>query len=64
MKLSEYLKAKNINAAQFAARVGMDKSAITRILKGERTPRRSTINTIIQATSGEVTAADIFAEAA
>ncbi|USJ24686.1 helix-turn-helix domain-containing protein [Ensifer adhaerens] len=63
MKLEQYLTAKNIKPSAFADGIGVAPSTITRILRGERTPRIELIAKIKAATGGKVTMED-FMEAA
>lgn len=61
MDLAAYLTKHKINAAAFAAEIGVPPSTITRILRGERDPRSATIRKIIAGSKGEITAADLIA---
>jgi len=60
MKLSAYLGEKNLSPAAFAAKAGLPASTITRIIKGERTPRLETISKIEAATAGLVGISDWY----
>lgn len=60
MKLSDYLKKEKMSASEFAELVGVDKSTISRILRGKRYPRRATVEAIRKATDNRVTVADLY----
>lgn len=64
MKLEQYLKSKNIKPAAFAASIDVAPSTITRILRGERTPRIELAAKIKVATRGKVTVEDFMPEVA
>ncbi|MCJ8518982.1 plasmid maintenance system antidote protein VapI [Pseudorhizobium tarimense] len=64
MKLETYLTENKIKPAAFAATLDVAPSTITRIIRGERTPRIDLIAKIQTATGGQVTAADFMAEVA
>lgn len=65
MKLSAYLDEKRVKPSDFAAVVGVTTEAIRLYVKGERIPRAATMQAIVSATDGLVTANDFFpAEAA
>lgn len=63
MKLETYLFQNRIKASAFAAQLGVAPSTITRLLKGERSPRLDLIMLIKEKTGGQVTAEDFFAPA-
>jgi plasmid maintenance system antidote protein VapI len=58
MKLATYLHENDIKPVAFAAMLDVAPSTITRILRGERTPRIDLILKIKSATDGKVTADD------
>jgi len=60
MKLSTYLEQEGLSAAAFAARLGVPASTVTRIMRGERTPRLETARKIEAATGGAVTGSDFL----
>lgn len=60
MKLEQYLSRENIKASAFAAEIGVAPSTITRLIKGERSPRLDLIMLIKEKTGGQVTAEDFF----
>lgn len=64
MKLETYLTKNKIKPAAFAATLEVAPSTITRIIRGERTPRIDLIAKIQTATGGEVTASDFMSEVA
>lgn len=60
MKLETYLTENNIRPSVFAAEIGVAPSTITRLIKGERSPRLDLIMLIKEKTGGAVTAEDFF----
>lgn len=60
MKLETYLSEKKIKPAAFAASINVAPSTITRIIRGERTPRIDLIAKIKVATKGKVKAEDFM----
>ena len=64
MKLEQYLREKDIKPVAFAASIDVAPSTITRILRGERTPRIDLIGKIKAATNGCVSADDWMDSAA
>lgn len=63
MKLETYLSQNDIKPSAFAAEIGVAPSTITRLIKGERSPRLDLIMLIRDKTGGKVTADDFFAAA-
>lgn len=64
MKLEQYLFDQKIKPSVFASEIGVAPSTITRLLKGERTPRLKLVSAIKEKTGGAVTADDFMVEAA
>ncbi|MGV1769129.1 MULTISPECIES: helix-turn-helix domain-containing protein [Rhizobium/Agrobacterium group] len=62
MKLETYLRDNDIKPVAFATRIDVAPSTITRIIRGERTPRIDLIAKIRTATGGAVTADDFMSE--
>lgn len=60
MKLEQYLKNHDIKPVAFAASIDVAPSTITRILRGERTPRIDLIAKIKAVTGGLVSADDFM----
>lgn len=60
MKLSRYLETHRTSPAEFARRLGMPASTITRLLAGERSPGLALLQTIHVATRGSVTPNDFL----
>lgn len=58
MKLEQYLRENNEKPVAFANRIEVAPSTVTRIIRGERTPRIDLIAKIQAATGGKVSAAD------
>jgi transcriptional regulator with XRE-family HTH domain len=62
MTLATYLEQHGIRPAQFAAKLGVPASTITRILSGARVPRIDTARKIAMATGGKVKVEDFGAK--
>jgi len=62
MDLDSYLSSAGISSAKFAAKIDVDPSSVWRFRQGVRIPRRETMQKIIEATDGSVTANDFFSE--
>lgn len=60
MDLATYLKTHKINLDEFAAKIGSSKASVSRIARGAQNTDRDTIQKIIDATNGEVTADSFF----
>lgn len=61
MQLSEYLKSRNISVADFALQIGArSRATVHRYIKGDRLPRKATIQKIHAITGGAVTLADFY----
>lgn len=60
MKLDQYLSETQKKPSVFAAEIGVAPSTITRLLKGERSPRLDLISLIQRHTEGKVTANDFL----
>lgn len=60
MKLSLYLKTKQVSIADFAASVGSSPFAVQKWLRGERTPRDVFMRRIMQVTEGAVSPNDFL----
>lgn len=60
MTLDRFLSLSNTLPSQFAARIGVSASTITRIVRGERRPNLETLQKIVRATEGAVTADDFM----
>lgn len=58
-KLAEYIAANTKTVSAFAAQIGVNTSAITRVLKGERRPSYDLMVKISEATGGAVSLNDI-----
>jgi transcriptional regulator with XRE-family HTH domain len=65
MKLERYLTEKKLTAAAFGKLAGLSQSQVSRIIRGKSWPSREAVDAIFKATSGKVTAHDLYqAEAA
>lgn len=60
MKLSAWLKLKDLTAQQFGERIDRAPSTITRLLRGESVPDKATMLRIVAETEGAVTPNDFF----
>lgn len=60
MRLHNYLEREGLSATDFARKVGVSQSTISRYLKGLRHPERDTMLAIRKATSGAVQPNDFF----
>lgn len=60
MTLAEYLKTRNITAAEFGRSIGREKSTVARWARGIRMPDRDDLQKIFEAT-GHAVSADDFA---
>jgi transcriptional regulator with XRE-family HTH domain len=60
MTLDSYLKSAGITQAEFAATLGTTQAAVSRYARGLRYPKRATLNRIIAASGGNVTANDFL----
>jgi transcriptional regulator with XRE-family HTH domain len=54
MKLSDWLESRNITAAELARRLGVSRSTISKIIKGDRLPSVKLIQDIQKQTGGRV----------
>jgi transcriptional regulator with XRE-family HTH domain len=64
MNLKTYLDTEGITASEFATRIGVAVSTITRSARGEAIPSVETMRLIIDATNGRVTPNDFYEGAA
>ncbi len=64
MKLSEYLELSGETDEQFAAKIGTDRSTVTRLRGTNQKPSAKTMAAIARETKGAVTANDFWLEAA
>jgi len=60
MKLKNYLQENQIKPSIFAGQLGVSPSTITRLLKGERTPRIGLVAQIAKATNNAVSFSDFI----
>lgn len=60
MKLSSYLELAKLDDAEFASKVGCDRSTIYRIRKGQTKPNPSLMQEIARETKGAVLPNDYF----
>lgn len=63
MKLNEYIIQNKLTQNKFAIKSGLTRSAICRLLKGQRFPTPDTMNKIELATLGQVKANDFLKQA-
>ena len=62
MDLKDYIEEKCITKAKFARKIGINYTALHRILSKECYPSVSTAQRIVKLTNGEVTFEDLFKE--
>lgn len=60
MTLADYMTAKKLTDAEFAALVGVNRSTISRLRRLNQRPSFETMAAITQATRGKVTANDFW----
>jgi DNA-binding transcriptional regulator YiaG len=60
MKLTKYLEREGLSPEQFAARLGVHRTTITRYLNGTRRPNRRQERLLMQVTGGSVTPMDFM----
>jgi transcriptional regulator with XRE-family HTH domain len=58
MRLKDWLRVNNVSQAALAERLGVDRSTICRIVKGERTPKWALAEKIREITLNSVTLED------
>lgn len=58
MRLGDWLTAKKMTDADFATKVGVDRSTVGRWVDGSNMPRRRNMADIARVTDGQVTAND------
>ena len=63
MKLSTYLSRNDLSREQFAAKAGVARTTVMRLLDHGMVPRRATAEKIVTATDGQVSEADLHLEA-
>jgi len=63
MKLLEFLTSTKTSREDFASVIGVNTTILTRILTGERVPRRMAMAKIVIATKGLVQPNDFYADA-
>lgn len=63
MKLSAYLAAEGLTDADFAERIGVNRSTVSRLRRTGQRPAFDTLNAIAAATGGKVTADDFWLDA-
>lgn len=60
MTLGEWVRTKGMSHDDLAARLGCDRSTVSRYVSGHRMPRRPVLERITEITGGEVTANDFL----
>jgi transcriptional regulator with XRE-family HTH domain len=60
MKLSEWMEANRLTDEQFAVRVGIDRTTLSRVRRGLKDPSASLMRRIKSVTDGAVTADDVL----
>ena len=64
MRLSDYLRATEISDAEFALKIGVNRSTVSRLRRTNQKPTEETLAAIVRATGGTVTANDFWLVAA
>lgn len=62
MKLCDYLSANGMTLAAFAAKSGLSVPTVSRLRRGLNRPDWKTLDAINEATGGQVTANDFYAQ--
>ena len=62
MKLSDYLKKKDLTLSAFAEAVGLDVSTVHRAATGKVIPTRENMKLIVKATDGAVQPNDFYSD--
>lgn len=62
MTLKEYLSAVGMTHAEFAEKIGIHRSNVSRFCSGDRRPDLTTLQRIYEVTGGKVEANDFFAQ--
>lgn len=60
MRLSDYLAQKGLSDADFAAKIGIDRSNVSRLRRTGQIPSPEVMRAIIKETGGRVTPNDFF----
>lgn len=60
MKLAEYVQQEKLTAAEFGRRIDLSRSAVLRLMKGERRPSWAVLDRISRETGGAVQPADFL----
>jgi transcriptional regulator with XRE-family HTH domain len=60
MKLGTYITDKGMTDASFGALAGISQSQVSRIRRGISWPTSETVEAIVKATKGKVTAQDLY----
>lgn len=60
MKLAVYIENKRLTLEEFGQSIGRSKMAVSRYVRGLRTPNAETMHSIMAATNGAVTPNDFY----
>lgn len=63
MNLRSYLSSRGISEAAFGQTIAVSQAAVNRYVRGERIPTPRIMARIVEATDGQVTANDFYADA-
>jgi len=64
MTLADFMKENRLTDADFAAKIAVDRSTVSRLRRTNQCPSRATMQAIAEATGGAVTADDFWLSAA
>lgn len=64
MRLSDYLAKRKLSDEEFAAQIGVNRSTVSRLRRTNQKPSGETLEAIVRATRGKVTANDFWLVAA
>lgn len=62
MNLEAWMRAANLTDAAMAGRIGVSTFAVRKYRRSERIPTREIMSRIVEATDGQVTANDFYAQ--
>lgn len=62
MNLRSYLTASGISESAFGAQIGVSQAAVNRYVRRARIPTQQVMARIVEATDGQVTANDFYAQ--
>lgn len=60
MTLTDYMNAHGLSDEDFAAKIGVNRTTVSRLRRTNQRPAFATMNAIVSATGGQVTANDFW----